>query len=60
MEGTEKVVLPYRVDWAILQPTYLVGFCKDLNWLAALSRLPVRECLYRHDSDKSPKCSGSW
>ncbi len=40
----------------MLQPTYLAGFCKDLNWLAALGRLPVREQLYRHVSGKSPKC----
>lgn len=56
MTGAEKVVLPYRVGWAMLQPTYLTGFCKDLNWLAALGQLPLRERLYRHGSGRSPKC----
>ncbi len=58
VEGAEKVVPPYRVSWAMLQPSYLTGFCKDLNWLAALGRLPVRERLYRHGSGKSPRCPG--
>ncbi len=56
VEGVEKVVLPYKVSWIRLQPSYLTGFCKDLNWLAALGRLPVRERLYRHGSGRSPMC----
>ncbi len=33
---------PMEVNWLSLQPEYLVGKCKDVNWLAALGRLPVR------------------
>lgn len=56
VDRVEKVVLPYKVSWIRLQPSYLTGFCKDLNWLAALGRLPVRERLYRHGSGRSPMC----
>lgn len=56
MEGVQKMVTPYEVNWIMLQPTFLTGFCKDLNWLAALGWLPVRERLYRHGSGRSPMC----
>lgn len=56
MEGPKKMTLPYTVEWNILQPSYLVGSCKDLNWLAVLGRLPVREQLYRHGQGSSPLC----
>lgn len=54
VEGVQKAVTPNEVNWLMLQPTFLPGFCKDLNWLAALGRLPVRERLYRHGSGRSP------
>lgn len=47
---------PMEVNWLSLQPDYLVGRCKDVNWLAALGRLPVRERLYRHGQGRSPLC----
>lgn len=56
VEGVEKAESPYGVSWTLLQPSYLTGFCKDLNWLTVLGRLPVRERLYRHGSGRSPKC----
>lgn len=48
VEGAEKVTLHDGVDRSILQPSYLVSTCKDLNWLTVLGRQPVRERLYRH------------
>jgi len=56
VEGVENAVSSYGVSWSMLQPSYLTGFCKDLNWLTVLGRLPVRERLYRHGSGRSPKC----
>lgn len=56
VEGVEKAESPYGVSWTLLQPSYLTGFCKDLNWLTVLGRLPVRERLYRQGSGRSPKC----
>lgn len=50
--------LPVEVNWQALQPDFLIGVCKDLNWLAALGRLPVRERLYRHSQGRSPWCPG--
>lgn len=47
---------PIEVNWLSLQPDYLEGRCKDVNWLAALGRLPVRERLYRHGQGRSPLC----
>lgn len=56
VEGAEKATLHDGVDWSILQPSYLVGACKDLNWLTVLGRLPVRERMYRHGQGRSPLC----
>lgn len=47
---------PVEVNWQAIQPEYLVGVCKDLNWLAASGRLPVRERLYRHGQSSSQWC----
>ncbi|GAA6068871.1 uncharacterized protein LOC115161469, partial [Tachysurus ichikawai] len=44
------------VEWAALQPTWLDGASKDLHWLGALGRLPVRERLYRHGISRTPLC----
>lgn len=60
MEGMEIVISPYGVDWIMLQPSYLTGFCKDFNWLTVLVRLPVRERLYRHGAGRSPRQSISF
>lgn len=46
------------VDWLALQPVWLSGECRDLHWLGALGRLPVRERLYRHGEVGSPACVG--
>ncbi len=56
VKEAERVSLPYGVEWSILQPSFLAGACKDLNWLAALGRLPVRERLYRHGQVRTPLC----
>lgn len=56
--GTRWARPPIEVNWQTLQPDYLVGVCKDLNWLAAVGRLPVRERLYRHGQSGSPWCPG--
>lgn len=56
VKEAERVVPPYGVEWSILQPSFLAGYCKDLNWLAALGRLPVRERLYRHGQVRTPLC----
>ncbi|KAK3519647.1 hypothetical protein QTP86_002962, partial [Hemibagrus guttatus] len=44
------------VEWAAMQPTWLDGASKDLYWLGALRRLPVRERLYRHGISPTPLC----
>ncbi|GAA6077711.1 uncharacterized protein LOC115161469 [Tachysurus ichikawai] len=44
------------VEWAALQPTWLDKASKDLHWLGALGRLPVRERLYRHSISRTPLC----
>ncbi|KAK3545127.1 hypothetical protein QTP70_001239 [Hemibagrus guttatus] len=44
------------VEWAAMQPTWLDGASKDLHWLGALRRLPVRERLYRHGISPTPLC----
>ncbi|KAK3545355.1 hypothetical protein QTP70_004357, partial [Hemibagrus guttatus] len=44
------------VEWAAMQPTWLDGTSKDLHWLGALRRLPVRERLYRHGISPTPLC----
>lgn len=44
------------IEWLTLQESFLVGACKDLNWLAALGRLPVRERLYRHGQSSTSLC----
>lgn len=56
LEVGGKSAQPCGVEWSILQPSYLAGYCKDLNWLAALGRLPTRERLYRHGQGTSPLC----
>ncbi|KAG1928992.1 hypothetical protein F2P79_023214 [Pimephales promelas] len=46
-EGLVRL-LPVKVNWKMLQPSYIDGAGRDLHWMGALGRLPVRERLYRH------------
>lgn len=40
-EGGLERLLPITVNWAMLQPSYVDGACRDLHWSEALGRLPV-------------------
>lgn len=44
------------IDWGALQPKWLDGPSRDLHWLGAMGRLPVRERLYRHGQSSTPLC----
>lgn len=44
------------ISWVALQPKWLNGASKDLHWLGALGRLPVRERLYRHGRSDTAQC----
>ena len=37
-----------RVGWGVMQTAEVEGRGRDLNWLRAMGRLPVRERMYRH------------
>lgn len=45
-----RLIVGHDVIWESLQPSYLEGEIKDLNWLSALGQLPVRERMYRFGS----------
>ena len=42
--------------WAAIQPKGLENRLRDLNWLVAYGRLPVRDVLYRHKLTKNRFC----
>ncbi|KAJ8352439.1 hypothetical protein SKAU_G00239150 [Synaphobranchus kaupii] len=45
-----------RGVWAAVQPKGLDNRLKDLNWLIAYGRLPVRDVLYRHSLTQDRFC----
>lgn len=45
-----------EINWKQLQPKYLDNSTKDLNWLAAVNRLPVKDNLYRHGCARDSLC----
>lgn len=55
-QSGDPVLRVADIEWTALQPTWLDGASKDLHWLGALGRLPVRERMYRHGSSHTPLC----
>lgn len=51
-----RSIVGREVSWEALQPAFLEGEARDLNWLGALGRLPVRERLYRFGCARTPLC----
>lgn len=52
-----KVEVTLRfVEWGKIQPKWMGNEVKDLVWLSALNRLPVREVLHRHGCARTAEC----
>lgn len=45
-----------NVKWGIIQPKSFDNDLKDLIWLSAMNRLPVKDVLFRHGCAVNNKC----